>query len=273
MELITRVLALTIAVAIGQGFAQTQEPPASTTIDEGAKQHAASIQHAELNQDSSSCTLRVPDTIRANAGTSQPPAIADKVLPYSPLSPRCKFHLFLRQTYSPYTFASAGFQATWDQATGQWPQFGGGMQGWGKRFGTSLADTESRRLIQSFALSTLLHQDPRYFPSYKKRLISRAWYAATRVVIVRNDIGSDGFNTSEFLGALFASSLQNAYYPRHYRTFGDTMSRYGGALGSDALDYLLREFTPDMKRLFRRHAPMEIQKIENKLPIPAEDKP
>jgi len=35
-------------------------------------------------------------------------------------------------------------------------------------------------------------------------------------------------NTSEFLGALFASSLQNSYYPRHDRTFGDTMNRFAG---------------------------------------------
>jgi hypothetical protein len=36
---------------------------------------------------------------------------------------------------------------------------------------------------------------------------------------------------------------------------------------------LLREFTPDMKRLFRKHAPKKILRMEEKLPIPAEDKP
>lgn len=48
--------------------------------------------------------------------------------------------------------------------------------GLGKRFGATLADTESRRFIQGYVLSTFLHQDPRYFPSSKKRLIARAWY-------------------------------------------------------------------------------------------------
>jgi len=146
------------------------------------------------------------------------------------------------------------------------------MQGWGKRFGATLADTESRRFIQSFALSTILHQDPRYFPSHKRPLISRALYAATRVVVTRNDSGDSAFNTSEFLGTLFASALQNSYYPRHDRTFGDTMNRFSGALSSDAIGNLLREFTPDMKSLFRKHAPKKILRIEEKLPIPAEDK-
>ena len=80
-------------------------------------------------------------------------------------------------------------------------------------------------------------------------------------------------NTSEFPGAFFASSLQNSYYPRHDRTFGDTMNRFAGGLSSDAITDLLAEFAPDMKRLFRRHAPKEIRKIEEKLPIPPEDKP
>jgi hypothetical protein len=51
------------------------------------------------------------------------------------------------------------------------------------------------------------------------------------------------------------------------------MNRFGGALSSDVIDNLLREFTPDMKRLFRKHAPKKILRIEEKLPIPAEDKP
>ncbi len=51
------------------------------------------------------------------------------------------------------------------------------------------------------------------------------------------------------------------------------MNRFGGALSSDVIGDLLREFTPDLKRLFRKHAPRTILKIEEKLPIPADDKP
>jgi hypothetical protein len=67
-------------------------------------------------------------------------------------------------------------------------------------------------------------------------------------------------------------ALQNSYYPRHDRTFGDTMDRFSGALSSDLIGDVLREFTPDMKRFFRRHAPKKVLRIEERLPIPAEDK-
>lgn len=192
---------------------------------------------------------------------------------YKPLSRHCKFEAFRRQTYSPFTFVSAGWEATWAQAWAQWPQYGGGMEGWSKRFGATLADTESRRFIQGFLLSTLLHQDPRYFASGHKKILARAIYAVTRVIEIRADDGDTTVNTSELLGALLSSSLQNAYYPRADRGFSNTMNRFGGALSSDAISDLTHEFTPDMKRLFHRHAPKEVIKIEDKIPIPAEDKP
>jgi hypothetical protein len=249
-------------------------PSSTTTNDKSGDNRLTSIRRAPLDQEvTSPCSLRVPEIILQPSGKGEGATPTHSPLAYTPLSARCKFRLFLTSTYSPYTFASAGFQATEAQATGQWPHYGGGTQGWAKRFGATLANTESRRFIQGFALSTILQQDPRYFASPEKRLFSRAWYSATRVVITKNDNGDSTFNTSEFLGTLLTSALQNSYYPRHDRTFGDTMSRFSGALSSDVVGNLLREFTPDMKRLFRKHVPQKVLKIEEKLPIPAEDKP
>ena len=278
IALITHVLLFTISIAVTHGLGHAQQPsvpqepkqPHPASASYGVEDH----EHRPFDQMSTSpCSLRVPDTITQSQANPAEAKTANGSLAYAPLSAHCKFDLFLRQSYSPYTFASAGFQATEAQATGQWPHYGGGTQGWAKRLGATLANTESRRFIQGFALSTILHQDPRYFPSPKRRLFSRAWYSATRVVITKNDNGDSTLNTSGFLGALFTSALQNAYYPRHDRTFGDIMNRFGGALSSDAITDLLREFTPDMKRLFRKHAPKKILKIEEKLPIPPEDKP
>ena len=279
---VTHVLLVTISIAMTQSLGHAQATvasreaisPSSTIAHLGSGEtRSASIDQPPDHVATSPCRLQVQDTF------VQPPANATGAtstigtMDYAPLSARCKFNVFLKQTHSPSTFVSAAFQATLDQAQDQWPEYRGGVQGWAKRFGATLADTESRRFIQTVALSTILHQDPRYFPSRKRRLISRSWYAVTRVVITRNDSGDNTFNTSEFLGTLFTSSLQNSYYPRQDRNFGETMNRFTGALSSDATGNLQREFMPDIKRLFRKHAPKKILKIEEKLPIPAEDKP
>lgn len=279
---ITHSLLVAISIAMSQGVGDAQMPvvprepasPSSTTANDRSRDSQLTSVHEPSDQTATSpCRLQVEDPF------AQPPANPAEskskmgTMDYTPLSTRCKFSLFLKQTHAPSTFVSATFQATLDQAEDQWPEYGGGVQGWGKRFGTTLADTESRRFIQTVALSTILHEDPRYFPSHRRSLISRSWYAATRVAITRNDSGNNTFNTSELLGTLFTSSLQNSYYPRRERNFSETMNRFTGALSSDAIGNLQREFTPDMKRLFRKHAPKEIQKIEEKLPIPANDKP
>jgi hypothetical protein len=282
LPLVTRVLLVIISLGMTHGLGHAQAPiasqatmsPSSTTAHDGSGGNQLTSIHEPSGQMAASpCRLRVADTFPQSSANATEDTTTIGSLDYTPLSARCKFNLFLRQTHSPYTFVSAGFQATWAQAMGQWPHYGGGTQGWAKRFGATLADTESRRFIQTFALSTVLHQDPRYFPSRKPALIVRVWYSTTRVAVTKNDNGDSTFNASEFLGALTTSALQNAYYPRHDRTFGDTMNRFGGALSSDAIGDLLREFAPDMKRLFRQHAPKKILKIEEKLPIPAEDKP
>src|SRR5438309_1736158 len=278
----TRGLLVSISIAMTQSLAHAQrisvpkETPslASIIVVEGSETNQpTSIQYGSLDQKASLCSLKVPDKPPSSPPNAKGAQGAHGMLAYSPLSPRCKFDLFLKQTYSPYTFASAGFQAVWADATGRWPHYGEGAQGLAKRFGATLADTESRRFIQTFALSTVLHQDPRYFPSNRRAFISRGWYAVTRVVVTRNDNGDGTFNSSEFLGALCTSSLQNAYYPRHDRTLSDTLNRFAGALSSDAISDLLREFTPDMKRLFRKHAPKKIRNIEERLPIPEDEKP
>ena len=282
LPFVTHVLLVTILIAMMHGLGHAQAPvdyqdaiisSSTAAHDEAGDNQSTSIYEASNQGSAKPCRLQGQYSFPQSSANATEAAGTGGTLDYTPFSARCKFNLFLKQTHSPYTFVSAGFQATWAQAMGQWPHYGGGTQGWAKRFGATLADTESRRFIQTFALSTILHQDPRYFPSRKRTLIARVWYSTTRVVVTKNDNGNSTFNTSEFLGALVSSALQNAYYPRHDRTFGDTMNRFGGALSSDAIGDLLREFAPDMKRLFRKHAPKTILKIEEKLPIPPEDKP
>ena len=39
-----------------------------------------------------------------------------------------------------------------------------------------------------------------------------------------------------------------------------------GSIQGAATGYLLREFTPDFLRLFHRHAPKSLKKVEEKIP-------
>lgn len=275
MTIHAMLLAIVVAAAQGTAVAQSFAAPADTQLARDyaspfeASPPAILAQPAPTVATDAPCSLTpVPTGLVAGPGN-----LPDAPSTYVPLSRHCKFELVLRQSYSPYTFASAAFDATWAQMWGQWPQYGGGMQGWGKRLGTTLADVESRRFIQRFVLATVLHEDPRYFPSEKNGLVGRAWYAATRVLVTRDDNGWNVLNRSELLGASLTSALQNTYYPRPDRTFGATMNRFLGALSGDATANILHEFTPDLKRLFHKHCPQGIQRFEARMPIPERVKP
>jgi hypothetical protein len=268
---------LVVAVAQGTGWAQLSDAPAGTQLTGSFHIPLEGLSPALLAQSSTTIsTGSVPcGRIRAvpASAVAEQGSLPNAPSAYGPLSRHCKFELVLRQTYSPYTLASAAYDATWAQIWSQWPQYGGGMQGWGKRLGATLADVESRRFIQNFVLASALHEDPRYFESGKRGLISRGWYAATRVLVTRDDYGRNVLNQSELLGASLTSSLQDAYYPRPDRTFGATVNRFAGSLSSDATANVLKEFTPDLKRLFHKHCPQGIQRLEARMPIPENMKP
>jgi hypothetical protein len=221
-----------------------------------------------------------PSADVASPAQNQPLAVTqtqspEPNLPDAPSEParltsRQKFDSFVKRTYSPYTFASAAFGATWAQAMGDWPTYGGGMQGWGKRYGASVANTEGRMFFNTFLLPVIFQQDPRYLPSQKHGVLPRTWYAVSRVGIGRHDDDGPMFNYSEVLSVLFMSSLQNSYYPVHDRGSNETFNRFLGGLSSDAASNVLKEFSPEIKRIARKIIPMraqnEEQKVEQKIP-------
>jgi hypothetical protein len=84
--------------------------------------------------------------------------------------------------------------------------------------------------------------------------------------VTRNDNGENTFNTSGVVGTLFVQSLTNAYYPRHDRGFSHTMTGTWGALLSDAGTNVLREFSPDIRRVFKKHEPEKLKRLEEKIP-------
>src|SRR6185437_4005101 len=185
-----------------------------------------------------------------------------------------KFHIFVQQTYSLYTVANTAFDAGWAQMTDDWPAYGQGMEGYGKRYGALLANHEAGTFFENFLFPTLLRQDPRYFREGEGHsLFARVPYAASRVLITQSDSGHSTFNSSLLLGLLFVDGITNAYYPRPERGLGNTMTRFGGSVLSSAETNLLREFMPDMMRVFYRHEPEKLKKLEElEKKVPLADK-
>lgn len=186
---------------------------------------------------------------------------------YPSLSSSDKLDLF-QHTSAIDLFLGVTFDAGQAQLTNDWPGYGQGMEGFGKRWGALMVDREAHSFLGSFLLPTLLHQDPRYFRmGADQPLLHRIGYALSRVVVAHKDDGSNTFNSSLLLSTLLVKALTNAYYPQRERGFSPTMNRFGGSLLGSAQSSLLQEFLPDIVGILRKHAPKKLKRMEEKLPF------
>src|ERR1035441_4501298 len=130
-----------------------------------------------------------------------------------PLTSGEKFNLAIVTSISPVAFLGSGFGAGIGQAADSPAGYGQGATGYGKRYGASMANRASTNLIGSYFLSSVLHDDPRYFVMGDGSLKQSVKYALRRVVIVRRDDGGEAFNWPGVIAPLAAAGLANTYMP------------------------------------------------------------
>jgi hypothetical protein len=172
----------------------------------------------------------------------------------SPLSRREKFRLFFRSAFDPVEVVVVGLQAAISQSQDEFPEYGQGAAGYGKRYGASLADEVSSGFFTNYFYPVLFREDPRYFRLGRGSIKHRIGYALLQEIDCHTDQGRRSFAWENALGALTAGGLANAYYPPAERGFGLTMSRSAISVGYGSLGGLVDEFYPDISRhLFHRH--------------------
>ncbi len=166
---------------------------------------------------------------------------------YTPITTKQKFTIASKDSFDYPLVLLAGFVAglgQWDNAN---PSFGQGMAGYGRRLGTSYADQAIGNMMTEAIFPSVLHEDPRYFRRGTGSKWSRAFYAASRVLVTRTDSGNWRFNYSEVLGNATAVAISNSYYPDN-RSAGQNIEKLGQQIAIDAASQVLKEFWPDLKR-------------------------
>jgi hypothetical protein len=171
----------------------------------------------------------------------------------APLTPGQKFHLFAKSSFDPFQFTAAGLQAGIGQATNEFPGYGQGAAGYGKRYGAAFADQTSSGFFSNFAYPVLLREDPRYFRLGEGPVKHRILYSLAQEFVTHTDKGTRRFNFSNVLGAFSAGGLSNVYYPKSDRGLALTMSRSAISLAYGSAGGLIDEFWADIdKKLFHR---------------------
>lgn len=172
---------------------------------------------------------------------------ADGTQPFRPITVKQKFTIATKDTFDYPSYVLAAAFAGISQVNNSNPSFGQGVEGYARRYGSSVADQDIGNFMTEAIWPSLLHEDPRYFRKVNGQFKSRFWYASTRVLVTRTDAGGSRFNFSEFMGNGTVAALGNWYYP-DARGFAPTVQRMFTQIGTDAISNVLKEFWPDVKR-------------------------
>jgi len=164
-----------------------------------------------------------------------------------PMEAKQKFQLAVRSIIDPVSFLSVAGVAGAEQYQDVFPAYGGGIQGYGKRYGAALANHVSGTLLGRAVFPSIFHQDPRYFYKGKGSTPSRMLYAISAAVITRGDDGRLEPNYSHVVGNFSAAAISNLCYPSSDRGAYLVLLNGLGDIGADAVSNLIREFV--LKRI------------------------
>jgi len=177
-------------------------------------------------------------------------SLPDAPTPVQPPSQAERFHAFAVEARSPITFGGGSISASVIEpsvSTRQRAMFSEKTSSafWGKYLYMRMPKQELWR-----------YDSTSYSP------IGRAAYAASRVLVARDDLGRGRLNTSYFLGVLTSAAIHSSYRPNRTRSTSSTFNELGSTIGGDAGINVYHAFEPGIRQIVKGFAPKFVSRIE-----------
>ena len=167
---------------------------------------------------------------------------------HDPLGVSGKFRLAVANVSDPFSVMVTAMDSEFGNATGPASSLPRGADGFGERFGVSLAGQASSEFFSTFLVSSLFRQDPHYHRDPDASTMSRVGHALSYIMVTRSDSGNRMFNFAEFLGTASSSAVEGSFHPEWRRGPAASAQRIFVSIGSDAAWNLMTEFLPDVAR-------------------------
>ncbi len=170
-----------------------------------------------------------------------------KASEFRPLTQHERTQLYVKTMINPLGYLKAGASAgidQWHDKPSEWEQ---GASGYGKRFANILGQYSIQRTV-TFSLSSVLHEDNRYFNSGKTGLWSRTGYAVASGILARHDDGSRHLSISQLGGVAAGAFLSRFWQPASTHSAGNGAVSFGITMASNMGFGVVKEFLPDLGR-------------------------
>ena len=163
-----------------------------------------------------------------------------------------KFDYRVVQSFGLRGFGGGLIGAAIGQARNAPEEWGQGVQGFAKRWGSGVAGNLSRQTF-AFVLESALHEDPRYFPSEDKSKKQRMLNAVKQTFICKTDSGHSSFAYGRVISQFAGGQFTNVWQPASTGSVSDGLVRAVIGLGGDAAYNFMQEFIPFTRPHSIRH--------------------
>jgi hypothetical protein len=176
---------------------------------------------------------------------------ATKASDFQPMSQRERTDLYWKTMANPLGFAKAGFSAgadQWNNKPSEWQQ---GAAGYGQRYANILGQYSIQRTV-TYGLSSLFHEDNRYFNSGKHGFWNRTGYALESGLVARHDDGSRHISISQLGGVAAGAFVSRLWLPASQNTAGDAAVSFGITMGWNMGFGVVKELLPDLGNAIKK---------------------
>jgi hypothetical protein len=129
----------------------------------------------------------------------------------------------------------------------------------------AFTEPASGSFFDKYLYPSLLKQNPGYHPSTSATFLGRATYAASHILVTRDDSGKGTLNGPYFLGVLASVAIHTAHRPYWSRSASQPFNSFGSTLGSDAGINLLHEFGPALRQMAKGRQPKFVSKFQERI--------
>jgi hypothetical protein len=180
------------------------------------------------------------------------------------LTPREKAILAARNVIDPFNgitiLGSSAIQVGSDSHS----PYGPGMAGFGRSVGVSYTQDITGEFFGTFAIPSIVHQDPHYHRLPSATIPRRIGHAVLQVVWTQGDTGKGMLNYANLVGFAIDDEISNLYVPGRETNIEASASRYGIAFALAPTDNFITEFLPDVARRIHVRVVL-IQRIINQV--------
>jgi len=164
------------------------------------------------------------------------------------LTPELKGFLAIRNVADPFNLLTiAGYSGIVIAANAH-SDYGPGFGGWGRLSGYSLLEDMQTEFFGTFAVPSLVREDPRYHRLPGRPFRQRLFHALVHTVVSQHDDGRPMPNYATLLTYPISDELSNLYVPGLSTTASSTAKRIVAGYGTDPVGPLIAEFLPDVAK-------------------------